>query len=222
MAAVGLVLAVGACLIILGVLMKTRWAPSDATVVTATPSEPHAAILIEPGVLQGYEGTPTISATAETGDVSWVLGREEDANAWLQGVSVARVNGFDTSDLEKFTLTQAEPMANVEPPSRAVDADIWAQSWTGTGTVEVQPPSPTGRWVLVAMTNGAVPGPTAISVSWPADTDVPEAAPMVVFGGSLVALGGIGAAYLVWSRNRITHVGAGTNTGRHRRYEDQL
>lgn len=191
----------GTVLATLGVLKQTVWAPQESLTVTATPASPQVAMVVEPGVLQGYSGTASVQVQAADGEqVSFLWARETDVNAWLEGLPVARITGFDETDRTKFTVEEAQDSATgtVQNPA---DADIWVQRWTEPGSITFEPPSEDGRWLLVAMTDGTT-GPKNINATWPMDTHVPEAAPMVVFGASMVLLSLLAAGFLVWNGRR--------------------
>lgn len=191
----------GAVLASLGVLKQTVWAPQENLTVVATPTAPQVAMVVEPGVLQGYPGVSSVQVQAAEGEqVSFLWARETDVNAWLEGLPVARVTGFDELDRTKFTVQEADGSATGTVTNPA-DADIWVQRWTEPGSITFEPPVEDGRWLLVAMTDGTT-GPTTMNATWPMDTHVPEAAPMVVFGASMVLLSLIAAGFLVWNGRR--------------------
>lgn len=172
-------LAVGA-----GIGLRTIWLPDDTVVARASVADPGVVVTTAPGVLEARPGPVTVSAQApDDGPVLLAVGRQEDVEAYSDGLARTRLTGFGGADGSALTSTSDEGEPTVADPATS---DLWVQRATGAGTATLRYDPPPGRWLLLAAGDGTAPAPSTITLTWPSPVSTPWAVPLVLVGTLLL------------------------------------
>lgn len=202
----GLLALAGVAALAVGIAQRTVWLPEDEVSATATlPSDVPLAVT-EPGVLEMREGPVTVTVTAGENDTPVVLavGRTADVEAWVDGAAHARIGGLQTQERLAVRTVDGE----TEVPDPGTTSDLWTEQEVGTGGATFVYDPPPGSWALLAATNGTVPGPARLTLTWPREVTTPWSVPLIVLGGVLLGTGGAALAWM-WVRGELSPVRAG-------------
>lgn len=197
--------------IIIGAFVATALIRAADRTVPAMSERPDVPVVVsEAGMLESVDPEVTIRVVAEADEpVVLAVGRTEDVEAWLGETAHARITGFTSWEELTVDIVDGDTAAE-EPTSDEEDAtdedgaeetaaadpagsDLWVVERTGTGSVELDWTASSGRWSLIAATDGAAPAPI-VEMQWERETPTPWRTPLVV-AGLIVAI--IGGALLV-------------------------
>lgn len=202
-----------------GILIHTVFSPPATTTQAVTIKDPAPITVIEANTLNRISATQTISVvggvkgtiyvenpdaapTAETASSDRIVmawGRQGDVMAYIgnvpyQSISANGVEGELT--VEKHTGTE---IATPDP----FGSDLWVEQFEGEKTLSQDVTVPRGNLIVIA-TDGALPAPKAITITWKMDID--RSVPTTLFYGGLgTALVGGVFYYLGWLTDRRRH-----------------
>ncbi len=202
-----------------GILIHTVFSPPATTTQSVTISDPAPITVIEAtslnrisatqtiSVVGGSEGTiyvenPDAAPTAETASSDRIVmawGRQGDVLAYIgnvpyQSVVAKGVEGELT--VRKYTGTE---IATPDP----FGSDLWVEQFEAEKTLSQDVTVPKGNLIVIA-TDGALPAPKAITITWQMDID--RSVPTSLFYGGLgTALVGGVFYYLGWLADRRKH-----------------
>ena len=210
---------VAAIMVGAGLLNHTVFSPPSTTTQSVTISDPAPITVIDSTSLNRISATQTISvvggakgtiyvespdsapiakpASSERIVMAW--GRQGDVLAYIgnvpyQSVVAHGVEGELT--VEKFAGTE---IATPDP----LGSDLWVEQFEGEKTLSQEVTTPRGNLIVIA-TDGALPAPKAITITWKMDID--RSVPTTLFYGGLgVALVGGLFYYLGWATDRRKH-----------------
>ncbi|MFZ5868985.1 MAG: hypothetical protein ACOYXW_00405 [Actinomycetota bacterium] len=199
----GLLALAGIVAVAVGIAQRTVWLPDDEVTATARLSPDVPLAVTEPGVLEMRDGPVTVTVTAEADDAPVVIavGRQGDVEAWVDGAAHSSVGGLVSERRLRVETVDGQ----TEVPDPGTTSDLWLEQETGTGGVTYVYDPPPGAWLLLAATNGTVPGPTELTFTWPREVTTPWSVPLIVIGAVLL-LGGIGLLAWLWQRGRPARV----------------
>ena len=120
----------------------------------------------------------------QTSDVFVAYGRTIDVMAWLSPARHTQIR-FDQAQAEFFVLPRSGSETWLPSP---VGSDLWASENSGTGTVTFSASIPEDFSVLI-MSDGLLPAPREVTVSWPLVTSTPLTIVLIVVGGLLLIAG---------------------------------
>lgn len=208
--AVAILAALGVLSLLVGTLQRTVWMPEDTLTVVGTPTSPHSAIAISPGVLAAKDEQATIKTFApDNKKVAFLYGREADVLAWFEGAPLAVVSDFSTTEKDRFSMTENTSGQTPTDLPNPMESDQFVQKWEGQGSVEITSPKALpGRWMLVAVTDGTAPGPTSVSVTWPVVVDPMTGIPLLALG-SIMLSSALTFVFLMRRRNNHSNRDAG-------------
>ena len=210
---------VAAVMIGTGILIHTVFSPPATTTQSVTISDPAPITVIEANslnrisstqtisVVGGSEGTiyvenPDAAPTAETASSDRIVlawGRQGDVLAYIGNVpyqSVAAKGGEGELTVKKHTGTE---IATPDP----FGSDLWVEQFEAEKTLSQDITVPRGNLIVIA-TDGALPAPKAITITWQMDID--RSVPTNLFYGGLgTALVGGVFYYLGWLTDRRKH-----------------
>jgi hypothetical protein len=210
---------VAAVMIGTGILIHTVFSPPATTTQSVTISDPAPITVIEANslnrisstqtisVVGGSEGTiyvenPDAAPTAETASSDRIVmawGRQGDVLAYIgnvpyQSVAAKGVEGELT--VKKYTGTE---IATPDP----FGSDLWVEQFEAEKTLSQDVTVPRGNLIVIA-TDGALPAPKAITITWQMDID--RSVPTNLFYGGLgTALVGGVFYHLGWLTDRRKH-----------------
>ena len=158
-------------------------------------------------VIGGSEGTiyvegpdaTTIAESATSDRIVMAWGRQGDVLAYIGNVPYQSVkaNGIEG---ELTVKNFAGPETATPDP---MGSDLWVEQFEGKKTLSQDVTTPKGNLILIA-TDGALPAPKAITITWKMDVD--RSVPTTLFYGGLgIALVGGIFYYLGWLANRRKH-----------------
>lgn len=202
-----------------GLLIHTVFSPPSTTSQSVTIADPAPITVIDTTSLNRISSTQTISvvggssgtiykenvgsaptavaASSERIVMAW--GRQGDALAYIGNVPYQSItaNGVDGElTVQKFTGTE---IATPDP----FGSDLWVEQFEGEKTLSHDVTAPRGNLIVIA-TDGALPSPKAITITWQMDVD--KSVPTSLFYGGLgVALVGGIFYYLGWLADRRKH-----------------
>ncbi|OFI39740.1 hypothetical protein BIU82_01420 [Arthrobacter sp. SW1] len=176
----------GLLALLAGIGQLTFWAPAD-TVTASAPGETKAAPLtvIEQGLLDHKGGPSRITIKGE-GNFVLAVGRPDDVEAWVGKTAHNTVSGV-SEDGKSLQIANTAGEATAPAPS---GSDLWVETENASGQLEYSwnPPAD-GEWSLLLASDGTKPAPASIAVTYPNDTAMPWAVPLIVFGAVLIAAG---------------------------------
>ena len=210
---------VAAIMIGAGILIHTVFSPPTTTTQSVTIKDPAPITVIEAtslnrisatqtiSVVGGAEGTiyvesPDAAPTAETASSDRIVmtwGRQGDVLAYIGNVPYQSItaNGIEGElTVEKHTGTE---ISTPDP----FGSDLWVEQFEGEQTLSQDVTVPRGNLIVIA-TDGALPSPKAITITWKMDID--RTVPTNLFYGGLgTALVGGVFYYLGWLADRRKH-----------------
>jgi hypothetical protein len=176
----------GLLVLLAGIGQLTFWAPAD-TVTASAPSGTKAAPLtvIEQGLLDHKGGPSKITIKGE-GNFVLAVGRPDDVAAWVGKTAHNTVSGV-SEDGKSLQIAGTEGEATAPAPA---GSDLWVETESGSGSLDYSwnPPAD-GEWSLLLATDGTKPAPASIEVTYPNETAMPWAVPLIIFGAVLIAAG---------------------------------
>jgi len=184
---VATVLAVlGLVMVVVGVLFSTVFRP-DTTVNASSEAPTTAYFVTHEGVLNLVNEEVTVTASAPNDqEVTVVLGRGADVQAWLHGVSYTEISGLSSWDTLKTNVVEGEDDASVD--GNLADSDMWLEVKTGKGEVDWTLQNPDSNLVLLAATDGSAAAPS-ITLTWERSNPIAWIIVLIVIGAILVILG---------------------------------
>lgn len=198
---------VAAGMILFGIAQRTVLAPPDHVTASVSTAGDAAYTVIPGKVLGGNPGQQHVDVSGAS--TVWVAyARTSDIVAWLgdrpyNSLSYdARTDALSTQvvrpDPSAGTPAPGTPTPTPTPsaaPSTAVAAgpnpagsDLWLEEKQADRALAWTVNVPDDVSLLVA-TDGTLPAPSAIKLSWPLDTATPWAGPLIVGGGVLLLVG---------------------------------
>ncbi|HKS03642.1 MAG TPA: hypothetical protein VJS86_18355 [Arthrobacter sp.] len=203
--AVALVL-LGLLTLLAGIGQKTFWAPAETVTATASAGEAAPLTVIDQKLRTVEGGTVTINVKGE-GSFLLAAGRPDDVDAWVGKTAHNTVTGL--SD-DKKTLQVKHTGGEASAPSPA-GSDLWVSTEKASGELDYTWSAPAdGEWSLLLAADGKKPAPSSISMTFPNDTSMPWAVPLMVLGGLLILGGG---ALLVLKPKTGTPRGGSSDNG---------
>jgi hypothetical protein len=183
--AVALVL-LGLLTLLAGIGQKTFWAPAETVTATASAGEAAPLTVIDQKLRTLEGGTVTIKVKGE-GSFLLAAGRPDDVDAWVGKTAHNTVTGV--SD-DKKSLQVKHTGGEASAPSPA-GSDLWVSTENASGELDYTWSAPAdGDWSLLLAADGKKPAPSSISMTFPNDTSMPWAVPLMVLGGLLILAGG--------------------------------
>jgi len=199
-----------------GILIHSVFHPPTTTVGTLRLKDPAPIVVIDTSSLDRISSTQVISikggatgtvyvnnadsvpvATQASSDhivLAW--GREPDVLAYIGNVSYQSVSA--TGQNGKLVVKTSKGTETATP--NPFDSDLWVEHYEADKYLSQQVTTPRGNLLVIA-TDGALPAPSVITVTWKMDID--RSIPTNLFYGGL-GLGIIGAAfyYFGWLADR--------------------
>ena len=120
----------------------------------------------------------------QTSEVFVAYGRTVDVMAWLSPARHTQIR-FDQANAEFFVLPRSGTETWLPSP---VGSDLWASESTDTGSVTFSAAIPEDFSVLI-MSDGLLPAPSEVTLSWPLVTGVPWTIILIAVGGFLLMAG---------------------------------
>ncbi|WP_115789329.1 hypothetical protein [Arthrobacter silvisoli] len=176
----------GLLVLLAGIGQLTFWAPAD-TVTASAPSDTKAAPLTVIGQeLLDHKGGPSRITIKGDGNFVLAVGRPDDVDGWVGKTAHNTVTGV-SEDGKSLQVTNTEGEATAPAPA---GSDLWVETESASGQLEYSwnPPAD-GEWSLLLASDGTKPAPASISVTYPNDTYMPWAVPLILIGSVLMAAG---------------------------------
>ncbi|MCF2706609.1 hypothetical protein I6E29_04925 [Arcanobacterium haemolyticum] len=183
----GIALAVvGIIIAIVGLAMVTVWRPGG-TVATTVRNLDTSYVATRAGVLDLVSSKVTIAvSSSDDAEITLALGYSDDVAAWADGTSVTDVTGL--SDWSTFSTESRE--ATVEDVPSLADSDMWLETKTGTGKIEVSyDVVERGEISLIAQSStGKAPD---LTLTWQKNGSNEATLPLIFIGVILAAIGAL-------------------------------
>ncbi|MFP3460456.1 hypothetical protein R5O87_06375 [Arthrobacter globiformis] len=183
--AVALVL-LGLLTLLAGIGQKTFWAPAETVTATASAGEAAPLTVIDQKLRTLEGGTVTIKVKGE-GSFLLAAGRPDDVDAWVGKTAHNTVTGV-SDDRKSLQVKHTDGEASAPSPA---GSDLWVSTENASGELDYTWSAPAdGDWSLLLAADGKKPAPSSISMTFPNDTSMPWAVPLMVLGGLLILAGG--------------------------------
>ncbi|MBT8161127.1 MULTISPECIES: DUF2905 domain-containing protein [Arthrobacter] len=183
--AVSLVL-LGLLTLLAGIGQLTFWAPAE-TITASAPADTKSAPLtvIDQSVLT-HKGGPTKISIKGDGNFVLAVGRPDDVDAWVGKTAHNSVTGV-SEDGKSLQVSAAAGDAKAPSPA---NSDLWVQTENANGQLDYTwTPPASGNWSLLVASDGTKPAPSSVSLTFPNDTSMPWAVPLIVIGAILILVG---------------------------------
>lgn len=209
----------------LGVAQRTVWAPPDRVTVPLELDTAASVTVIDGTALNAYDGRQTVEiiggveavsvpepepsdtpadvpapapstpaegeVVTETELISAAYGRTADVLAWVEPASYTLVT-FD-AETGEFVAEEVSGSENTVPDP--FGGDLWYGDFAGEGQLGLTVNVPDDVSLLV-VSDGTLPAPRQLSVTWPLDNSTPFSTVLILGGvGALV----IGLLFLLWA-----------------------
>ncbi|RAM35232.1 hypothetical protein [Arthrobacter globiformis] len=183
--AVALVL-LGLLTLLAGIGQKTFWAPAETVTATASAGEAAPLTVIDQKLRTLEGGTVTIKVKGE-GSFLLAAGRPDDVDAWVGKTAHNTVTGL-SDDKKSLQVKHTDGEASAPSPA---GSDLWVSTENASGELDYTWSAPAdGDWSLLLAADGKKPAPSSVSMTFPNDTSMPWAVPLMVLGGLLIIAGG--------------------------------
>ena len=182
-----------------GIAQRTIFQGPDTDIAAIAVEEEAPYLVIDGDILNEFPGSQTLRAQGE-GEIFAAYGRTADIEAWLADTSynVATLDG----DGEIVTeLVEPEAPAESTDPAAGdaaegeapvarspIGSDLWLDEYQQSDILIAPLQLPAEMSVLVA-SDGTLPAPANVSVSWPIPNATPWAGPLIVGGAIIMAVG---------------------------------
>jgi hypothetical protein len=188
LAIVSFVLALG--LMGWGVAQQTVLASPDEVRASGQTTGEAPVTVIDSTALNAFDGTQTLDVSGDAA-VFAAYGRTNDVIAWIGDASYNLV----TYDAERQELvSDLVPGDETEVPDPA-GSDLWLAETSDDQSLQLKLNAPEGVSVIVA-SDGVLPAPSSLELTWPLDNSTPWAIPLVVAGAAVLLLG---LGFLLWA-----------------------
>ena len=134
---------------------------------------------------------PAVGAPTSSDAIVAAYGLSSDVVAWVGDASYTLIT-WDDEAQELVSETVKGTEATVPDP---VGSDLWYQDYRGAGELGITLNVPDDVALLLA-TDGTLPAPQAVSVTWPVNNDSPFAVVLILVGFAALLLGLIA---LIWA-----------------------
>ncbi|MDQ1059277.1 hypothetical protein QFZ23_003178 [Arthrobacter globiformis] len=183
--AVALVL-LGLLTLLAGIGQTTFWAPAETVTATAAAGEAAPLTVIDQKLRTLEGGSVTIKVKGE-GSFLLAAGRPDDVDAWVGKTAHNTVTGL-SDDKKSLQVKHTDGEASAPSPA---GSDLWVSTENASGELDYTWSAPAdGDWSLLLAADGKKPAPSSISMTFPNDTSMPWAVPLMVLGGLLILAGG--------------------------------
>jgi hypothetical protein len=196
----------GLLTLLAGIGQKTFWAPAETVTATASAGEAAPLTVIDQKLRTVDGGTVTIKVKGE-GSFLLAAGRPDDVDAWVGKTAHNTVTGV-SDDKKSLQVKHTDGEASAPSPA---GSDLWVSTENASGELDYTWSAPAdGDWSLLLAADGKKPAPSSISMTFPNDTSMPWAVPLMVLGGLLILAGG---ALLVLKPKSGAPRGGGSSDG---------
>lgn len=179
----GALIVVGVIAGLIGIGQKTFWAPSDQIVASTELSDPGSVVVIEPGVLNLYEGGSDLKVHHD-GPISIAQASKENVDAWVDKAAHTKITGLSSE-----TELRTEKVDGDKKTPSVKDADLFTSVTNGDSDVELRWDQDAGRTAFVISADGKSQVDGEVSVSWKNPASTPWAIPLMIIGALLIILG---------------------------------
>jgi hypothetical protein len=176
----------GLLTLLAGIGQKTFWAPAETVTATASAGEAAPLTVIDQK-LRTLEGATVSIKVKGEGSFLLAAGRPDDVDAWVGKTAHNTVTGI-SDDKKSLQVKHTDGEASAPSPA---GSDLWVSTENASGELDYTWSAPAdGDWSLLLAADGKKPAPSSISITFPNDTSMPWAVPLMVLGGLLVLAGG--------------------------------
>jgi hypothetical protein len=166
-----------------GVAQKTFLAgPSRVTMHTVSRTAA-PVVVIDGAALNAYKQTQTVKLSGSETAFS-AYGRTSDVLAWVGDAKYNEVSLNKKTGVLQSTFHDGKTDTVPNPAG----SDLWLQQFVFGQATDFSVQIPSGMSVI-AVSNGKLPAPSDISLSWPLDNSTPLAAPLILVGGIALVVG---------------------------------
>ena len=177
-----------------GVAQQTIFASPDEVAATGETTGDAPVTVIDSSALNAFDGTQTLSVRGDDA-VFAAYGRTNDVISWIGDTEYNLV----TYDVESGELvSEVIPGEATEVPD-PVGSDLWLAEIAEENSLRLKLNAPDGVSVIIA-SDGVLPAPSTLSLTWPLDNSTPWAVPIIIAGAAVLLLG---LVFLLWA---IYHV----------------
>ncbi|HMH58502.1 MAG TPA: hypothetical protein VK537_04920 [Galbitalea sp.] len=166
-----------------GVAQKTFLeGPSQVTLHTVSRTAA-PVVVIDGAALNAYQQTQTVKLSGSETAFS-AYGRTSDVLAWVGDASYNEVSLNKTTGALQSTFHTGKTSTVPNPAG----SDLWMQQFVFGQATDFRIKIPSTMSVI-AVSNGKLPAPSDISLSWPLDNSTPWVAPLILAGGIALIVG---------------------------------
>jgi len=197
-------LAVSSIALSIGIAQRTVFDAPDTITLGITTETGTPATIIHGTELQKYPGRYTLTVEGGSGveqnstdQIFVAYGRTVDVMAWLSPARHTTLR-IDQVGMEMLALPRAGEPYLPDP----VGSDLWLAEYTGTGSLSVSVAAPETVTILI-MSDGQLPAPPRVSVSWPVVNEAPWILALLIVG-ILTMVAGFLSLIIAWAHWRKT------------------
>ena len=177
-----------------GVAQQTIFASPDEVAATGETTGDAPVTVIDSSALNAFEGTQTLSVRGDDA-VFAAYGRTNDMLSWIGDTDY----NFVTYDAESGQLVSELVSGEATEVPDPAGSDLWLAEIAEENSLRLKLNAPDGVSVIIA-SDGVLPAPSNLSITWPLDNSTPWAVPVIIAGAAVLLLG---LAFLLWA---IYHV----------------
>ena len=179
----GVLIVMGLVAGFIGVAQKTIWAPSEQIVAHADLADPGSVVVIEPGVLNLYDGAADLKVEHD-GPISIARASKENVDAWVDSAAHTKITGVKSE-----TELRTEKVDGDEKTPSVKNADLFTSVESSESELNMHWEDDPGRTAFVVSSDGKTQVDGEVSISWPNPATTPWAIPLMVIGAILIILG---------------------------------
>jgi hypothetical protein len=177
-----------------GVAQRTFLAGPDHVTLATTATRQAPVVVIDGSALNAYPEAQTVRMSGSTTSFA-AYGRTSDVLAWVGNTNYTEISVNAKTDLLQSAFHHGRA-TKVPNPS---GSDLWLQQYKFGDDAEFRAKVPANMSVI-AVSNGKLPAPSTVSLTWPLDNSSPWSGTLILIGAIALI---IGIILLLWA---FTHL----------------
>ncbi len=173
-----------------GVAQQTVFASPDEVQALGQTSGDAPVTVIDSSALNAFDGTQTLEVSGDDA-VFAAYGRTNDVLSWIADTEY----NFVTYDVDSGELVSEVISGEASEVPDPAGSDLWLAELSDEQTLSLKLNAPEGVSVIVA-SDGVLPAPSSLSLTWPLDNATPWAVPLIIAGAAVLLLG---LVFLLWA-----------------------
>jgi hypothetical protein len=166
-----------------GVAERTFLAGPDQVTLSTVSTSPAPVVVIDGSALNSYKHTQNVKLSGSTTTFA-AYGRTSDVRAWVGNATYNEVSLNKKTGALQSKLHQGK----TETVPNPAGSDLWLQQFAfdAAKNFSIKIPS---EMSVIAVSNGKLPAPSDISLTWPLDNSTPWSGPLILIGAVALLVG---------------------------------